>query len=178
MISSRTLCLGKKKKKWNKKLTFKFSVSRIQSSDDATIVDMIKNAPNAPPEGSREFKTLITKETNKVRKVVPELHEAVQQVILDHPQSSNKPELGNRQFVSNFVVYDDIEAAIHTPCQDRIKYFFTRFYRADGFIVAAEEINRSLGAMELGPEDIDPVNVNSFERFLQKMAFLINNVRN
>ena len=138
---------------------------------------MIKHAPNAPRPGTRPYKDFITAETNKVRKVVVELHEAAQQTILDHTQASNRPEIGNKQFVSNFVVYEDIEAAIHTPCQTRIKAFYTRFYRADGFILAMDQVHRSLQAMELEPEDIDPKNINSFEKFLQKMAYLVDNVQ-
>ena len=155
-----------------------FSVSKIQYNDDATILDMIKNSPNAPSPGTKEFKDLVTKETNKVRKVVPELHDAVQNVIMNHPQASNKPDLGNKQFISNFVTFEDLESAIHMPCQERIKFFFQRFYRADGFIVAAEQIHRSLQAMEIQPEDLEPTEINSFEKFLQKTAFLLNNVRN
>ena len=155
-----------------------FSVSKIQYRDDATIVDMIKNSVEASKVGTKEYRDLVTAEVKKVRKVVPELHEAAQQVILEHAQASNKPELGNKQFVSNFVTYEDIEAAIHTPCQDRIKFFFTRLYRADGFIIAAEQIHRSLQAMEIQPDDIEPIEINSFEKFLQKAAYLLNNVRN
>ena len=157
---------------------FNFSVSKVQYQDDVNIVDMTRNAPDAPKPGSRAYKDLITAETNKVRKVVPELHEAAQQVILEHPQASNKPEIGNKQFVANFVVYEDIEAAIHTPCQTRIKAYYTRFYRADGFLLAMDQVHRSLQAMELEPEDIEPKYINSFEKFLQKMAFLVGQVGN
>ena len=107
--------------------------------------------------------------------MIPDLHEASQQEILAHVQASNRPEIGNKQFISNFVAYDDLESAIHTPCQPRIKGFYNRFYRADEFIVAIDTIDNSLASMELPPKDVEPMQINSFEKFLQKAAFLIHN---
>ena len=119
----------------------------------------------------------MTAETNKVRRVVPELHEASQQEIVDHVQSSNRPVEGNLQYISNYVSYEDLETAIHTPAQPLIKTFYSRFYRADGFIIALSQMENSLRSMELEAKFWDSVEVNSFERFLQHAVYVIRNTQ-
>ena len=120
----------------------------------------------------------MTEETNKLRRIIPELHEAVTQVIVDHVQSSNRPTEGNLQYISNYVSYEDLETAIHTPCQTLIKSFFLRFYRADGFLIALPQMESSLKSMELEPRFWESVEVNSFERFLQHAVYVIRNTQN
>ena len=112
-----------------------------------------------------------------MRRLLPELHEASQQEILDHVQASNRPESGNGQFVSNFVSFDDLETAIHTSCQTQVKAFYNRFYRGDEFIVAINTIMASLASMELEPVHWEENQINSFEKFLQTAAYLLQNTR-
>ena len=120
----------------------------------------------------------MTEETNKIRKLIPELHEAAQQTIVDHVQSSNRPVEGNLQYISNYISYEDLETAIHTPCQTLIRTFYSRFYRADGFIIALPQMESSLSSMELQPRFWESVHVNSFERFLQHAVYVIRNTQN
>ena len=136
-------------------------------ADNATIVDTIRNSANAPQEGTQEFKAKITAATNNIRKLMPELKEAVQNQIIKHVQASNRPVDGNGRYVSNYVTYDDIVSALLTPCQTRAQGFYNRFHKGEGFLTAVETMEMSLASMDLAPKKWEPEDVNTFERFLQ-----------
>ena len=106
---------------------------------------------------------------------MPELHELPPNEIAAHVQASNLPADGNKQYCSSFVAYDDLEFAIHPPCQERVKGYYNRFYKADGFLLASATIITSLNSMGLQPADLDDAQINSFEKFLQLAAFTLEN---
>ena len=93
----------------------------MDPKDDATIVDHIANAFDAPKRGTPEFNKAVTDATNVIRKLVPELKEAPQHAIIQHLQASNRPVDGNGQFVSNFVAYEEIAESILASCQNRVQ---------------------------------------------------------
>ena len=145
--------------------------------DNATIVDTILNADGAPAKDSPEYRAKLTDATNKIRQLVPELKNAVQNQIINHIQASNRPVDGNGKYVSNYVAYDDIVYALLTPCQERVKTFYSRFHQGEGFLTAADTMRASLTSLELEPKQWDIIEVNTFERFLQNAVYLINNTQ-
>lgn len=156
-------------------LNYYLRVSEVVVSDNATIVDTILNAHDAPEQGSAEYKTKLTAATNNLRKLVPELKEAQQNTIAKHIQASNRPVDGNGKYISNYITFDDLVSALLTPCQTRAQDFYNRFHKGEGFLTAVETMEMSLASMELSPTKWDPEQVNTFERFLQHAVHQIHN---
>ena len=92
----------------------------MEPKDDATIIDTILNAADAPKKDSPEFRKKVTEVTNNLRQLLPELKEEPQQVIIDHLQASNRPVDGNGQYISNFVAYEDLMTTLLEPCRPRV----------------------------------------------------------
>ena len=144
-------------------------------ADNATIIDTILNAPDAPIQGSVEYKAKLTAATNNLRKLIPELKEAQQNTIAKHVQASNRPIDGNGKYISNYVAYEELVSALLNPCQTRAQGFYYRFHKGEGFLPAIETMEMSLASMQLAPQKWDQEHVNTFERFLQHAVHQIHN---